>query len=199
MSSSPSELERPAGLRFVVPPRSRPSLITRHGLVDEVLGAHEQAIGRDLAGYRGHVYRTLNFAWAQADYPGDTLGLVVAASFHDLGIWTDLTFDYLEPSARRAVAYVEAHELAVDTRALRRVLDSHHKLSRCAGDPQAEAFRRADLIDLSWGFLRFGLPRALVAEVQAAFPNAGFHRCLGRVGLRWARAHPLRPLPMLRW
>ncbi len=48
------------------------------------------------------------------------------------------------------------------------------------------------------GARRFGVDRALVAEVRATFPNAGFHRRLVQLGLRRCRTHPLSPLPMLR-
>lgn len=198
MSSWSAEGAHGKGRRFAAPTPGGTALIVRSGLIDDVLGAHEHALGRDLAGYRGHVYRSFNFARALAGYPADTAALAAAAAFHDLGIWTERTFDYLEPSARRAAAYVESRGLPVDVSGLRKVIDSHHQLSR-SDDSAAEAFRRADLVDLSWGWFRFGLPRGLVAEAQAAFPNAGFHRCLCRVGVRWACAHPLRPLPMLRW
>lgn len=178
---------------------SRPSLVLRHALIEDVLGGHEAALGDDLAGYRGHVYRTFNFAWALAGYPRDSLGIALAASFHDLGLWTARTFDYLEPSVRRALEYTSTRRLPVDTPALERVIEHHHQLTPCRHDAAVEAFRRADLVDLSWGWVSFGLPRELVSEAHLAFPNAGFHRCLWRVGWRWVLTHPLRPLPMLRW
>lgn len=171
------------------------------GLLEDVLEQHRHVLGRDFAGYRGHVYRTFNFALALAGQPPSSRGLALAAAFHDLGIWADGTFDYLEPSARRAVAYARTHGLAVDPAELEQTVVSHHKLTRYRGAEPAriEAFRRADWVDVSWGALRFGLPRGWLREVRRAFPNAGFHRCLLRVGWRWVRAHPARPLPVLRW
>jgi hypothetical protein len=47
--------------------------------------------------------------------------------------------------------------------------------------------------------LAFGLPRQRVRAIFAKWPNAGFHRNLVRLTLREARAHPLRPLPVLKW
>ena len=32
--------------------------------------------------------------------------MAIAAAFHDIGIWTAGTFDYLEPSVRVAAAYL---------------------------------------------------------------------------------------------
>jgi hypothetical protein len=176
-------------------------LVERDPLLDDVLELHRAALGADLPGYRGHVYRTFNFALALAEGSSAKDQLALAAAFHDLAIWTDGTFDYLAPSARRALAYAAERRPGVNQRELERMIVWHHRLRRCraAVDAAVEAFRRADWIDVSWGLLRFGLPAGLVREAQVAFPNAGFHRCLLRVGLGWARRHPTRPLPVLRW
>jgi len=180
--------------------RFRP-LVLEHELLDDVLHAHRGVLGRDFAGYRGHVYRTFNFARALAGYPSDEQGLALTAAFHDLGIWADSTFDYLEPSARRAVAYARARGLTSDLLQLERGVLWHHQITpiRTPEHERVEAFRRADWVDVSWGLLRWGLPAGLLRDAQQAFPNAGFHRCLLRVGLRWALSHPTRPLPVLRW
>lgn len=174
-------------------------VITGDAVVDDVLATFQEALGRDATAYRGHVYRTLNFARALAGTPSDALA--VAAVFHDLGIWSDGTFDYIDPSAARAASYLAGRPGAIDAAEVDRMIRLHHKLRPCPGDagPLAEAFRRADLVDVSLGAIRFGLPRAFVTEVRAAFPNAGFHRCLARVGARWIVRHPARPLPMLQW
>jgi hypothetical protein len=176
-------------------------LVLEHPLLDDVLESHRGVLGRDFEGYRGHVYRTFNFAMALSGAGAVEPELAVAAAFHDLGIWTDSTFDYLLPSARRALAYARERGLSVDATTLDLAVSWHHKVRpyRGAGATSVEAFRRADWIDVSWGLLRFGLPRELVRDAHHAFPNAGFHGCLLREGLRWAASHPLRPLPVLRW
>jgi hypothetical protein len=178
-----------------------PSLVTSHPVIDDVLLAWATALGRDGGAYRGHVYRVFNLARALAASGGLDDTLAVAAVFHDLGIWSDETFDYLEPSARRAAAFLAAEKSAVDGEEVGRMIALHHKLTRCPADAGvlAEAFRRADLVDVSLGLVSFGLPRAFVHEVRATFPNAGFHACLARVGARWLVRHPTRPLPMMRW
>jgi hypothetical protein len=174
-------------------------LITCDSVVDDVLATFGEALGRDAAAYRGHVYRTLNFARALAGTASDALA--VAAVFHDLGIWSDGTFDYLDPSAERAARYLAGRPGAIDGAEVDRMIRLHHKVRRCPEDagPLAEAFRRADLVDVSLGALRFGLPRAFVTEVRTAFPNVGFHRCLVRISTRWFVRHPTRPLPMMQW
>lgn len=181
------------------------SPIVHHAVIEEVLATWTAALGSDAPGYRGHVYRVLNFARALAPAPeapalDDTLA--VAAVFHDLGIWSDGTFDYLAPSIDRARAHLAAHPLpAVAASEVASMIDLHHKVTACPADatPLSEVFRRADLVDLSLGVVRFGLSPRFVNDVRASFPNAGFHRCLLRIGARWFARHPTRPLPMFRW
>jgi hypothetical protein len=175
-------------------------VIERHPLVDAVLQTWSAALGADLPAYRGHVYRVLNFCQALAPDVDDEQR-AVAAAFHDLGIWSDGTFDYLAPSAARAISYLETTGRERGTDAVARAIMLHHKLTPYRGEGDAdliEAFRRADLIDVSLGLVRFGLPRAYVRRLRATFPNCGFHAKLGRLIARQLVRHPLRPLPMMR-
>src|SRR5215831_5516732 len=89
-------------------------LETRIVLLDEVLSAHTAALGADLEGYRNHAYRVANFCFALTSPAAETAGdpeqvaeVALAAAFHDLGIWTDETFDYLPPSIRLANVYLK--------------------------------------------------------------------------------------------
>lgn len=122
-------------------------------------------------------------------------------SFHDLGIWTDGTFDYLEPSKRLARNYLAAKGLAHFGPEVEAIIHHHHKLSpyRGAFSSTAESFRQADLVDLSLGIIRFGISPAWVCGVKAEFPNAGFHRRLVALACLQFLRNPLRPLPMVRW
>ena len=81
------------------------------------------------------------------------------------------------------------------------VIRMHHKLRPCDGvhAVQAEPFRRADLVDVSLGVVRFGLSRDYVAQVQRALPDHGFHWRLVQLAGRQFLKTPLSPLPMLRW
>jgi len=160
------------------------------------------ALDGDETGYRNHVFRVLNFFRALHD-PAQEVpeAVLIAAAFHDLGIWTDDTFDYLAPSVRLAVAYLAGRRLDHLAPEVTALIDQHHKLRRYTGRFAAgvEAFRRADLVDLSLGAIRFGLPASFVGEVRASFPNAGFHRRLALLTSRQCLRAPLRPLPMMRW
>lgn len=177
-------------------------MLTALPTLDALLAAHAVQLGDDATGYRHHAYRVANFYWQLS--PGDAEmleKLSIAVAFHDLGIWTARTFDYLPPSrvlARDHLRAIGRPEWRTDVDAM---IDHHHRIRRMPPSTQAsvETFRRADWIDVSNGMLRFGLPRAVVREVRRTFPDAGFHRRLLQLTLRRFRRHPLSPLPMMRW
>jgi hypothetical protein len=171
-------------------------------LVDQILAAHRPALGADFTAYRHHVHRVLHAYAALSPLPGEPPEpVLVAAAFHDLGIWTHRSFDYLGPSIAAAIAYLSDTGHAEWSEEVSLLIDQHHKLRPYCGPFEAsvETYRRADLVDVSWGAVRFGLPWAQVRAIQAAWPNAGFHAMLARETLRQCLRTPWRPLPMMRW
>ncbi len=177
------------------------SLVERCRLLDELFDVEATIFGADLGAYRHHCYRVVNFALAFAPAAPDVRAKIeIAAYFHDVGIWADGTFDYLEPSIARARAYLRARGQESWLGEVEPMIARHHQITSAPRTgPLVDAFRRADWIDVSLGVLRLGLPATLVADVRRAFPNAGFHRRLAELTARRARHHPLSPLPMLRW
>src|SRR5262245_13664357 len=88
-------------------------LITTLRTVEEVLDDHASELGHDLTAYRNHVYRVVNLCLAIAgDTPVELEKLAVAAVFHDLGIWTNHTFDYIAPSVAHAREHLTARGMA---------------------------------------------------------------------------------------
>ena len=76
-------------------------LLTSLPTVEEVLDDHASELGHDLIAYRNHVYRVVNLCLAiMGDSRVEIEKIAVAAVFHDLGIWTNHTFDYIAPSSR---------------------------------------------------------------------------------------------------
>jgi hypothetical protein len=177
--------------------------IKRHiPLLDETLTPWRAQIGADYDAYRNHLYRVVNFCCALAEPDDHGLSkIAIAACFHDLGIWTHGNLDYLPPSAELARGWLRAHGHADWADEIVAMIDLHHRFRpwTAPGGELVDAFRKADLVDVSLGMVRFGLPRSLVAEVRAAFPNAGFHKRLVQLTLRQLRSDPLRPLPMMKW
>lgn len=177
-------------------------LLTSLPTVEEVLDNHASEMGRDVMGYRNHVYRVANLCLAIAGDRRDDLEKIgVAAVFHDLGIWTNRTFDYIAPSVAIAREHLAARGMGDWIPEIEAMIVNHHKVTSSRTDPQSlvESFRRADWIDVTRGLRRFGLPRTFVATVGARWPSAGFHRRLVELTMERWRKHPLSPLPMLKW
>ncbi len=170
--------------------------------LDALLEPYAATMGRDAAGYRNHAYRVVNLSWSLRR--GDEAAferLVIAAAFHDLGLWTAGSLDYLGPSRALARAQLQAAGLEDRQDEIDRMIENHHLVRAYApnlNDP-VESFRRADWADLSGGVLSLGLDRELLRCVRISFPSLGFHCGLARRVLRRVLTNPRNPLPMLRF
>jgi hypothetical protein len=170
--------------------------------VSAVLGNHASALGRDFIAYRNHVYRVLNLCLAIAG-EGDPVELekiAVAAVFHDLGIWTNHTFDYIAPSVALAREHLSTCGHPEWIPEIEAMIVDHHKITSSPPNRASlvEPFRRADWIDVSRGLRTFGVPRSFIASVFTVWPSAGFHWRLLELTVDWSLRHPLAPLPMVR-
>ena len=179
--------------------RQLPGLLTSLPTVEAVLDDHASELGHDFIAYRNHVYRVVNLCLAiVADSRVELEKIAVAAAFHDLGIWTNKTFDYIAPSAATARKHLAARGMTDWIPEIEAMIVDHHKITPSRADPQSliESFRRADWIDVSRGLRRFGLPRTFIAAVATTWPNAGFHRRLVQLTIDqfWNR-----PLNLCRW
>ncbi len=194
---------------------SQPVLMVRNQpTIDELLEHWREALGSDFEAYHGHVYRVFNLGRSllreeSGDRAGDEPGqgaeeeeqLAVACAFHDLGIWTHQTFDYLTPSESLAVDYLHDRGKPEWIQAVTLTIDLHHRVRPYKGPHErvVEALRRADLADLSFGAMSGGIDRTLAKETRKAFPNAGFHWRLVQISARWGIRHPFRPFPMMKF
>lgn len=159
-----------------------PDILRSLPLADEILESHRPRAHGDEAGfaaYKAHVYRVVNFVRALVPLGPDCDDkLAIAAAFHDLAAFD--TLDYLVPSIKAQDAWLRdtGRENWSDELAL--IVAQHHRLSRYGPiRPHAllvEAFRRADLVDVSQGLIRFGIPKSYVKEVRAAFDASVFFR-----------------------
>ncbi len=170
-------------------------------VLDAILQRHAAELGKDHLPYRNHAYRVANFHWCLL--PGsdeDRYVVSVAAAFHDLGIWTDGTFDYLGPSEAQARAYLQAEGCEDLAPLVVAMIDHHHQVSAMerTADPRVEAFRKADWIDVTLGLRRFGLRADDFKRILARFPRLGFHGRLVQFAWHHGLQHPMNPLPMLR-
>ena len=177
-------------------------VLTDSALLDEVLATYRQELRVDYDAYRNHCMRVFNFCLALS---GDRMAdveekIAIASLFHDLGIWTDKTFDYILPSQLLARRYLEKSDRAAWCDEIDAMIGEHHKLTRYRANASTlvEAFRKADWIDVSGGLLRFRLPDDFVTDVLEAFPNAGFHKKLLALSVERLKTHPFSPLPMMK-
>ena len=176
------------------------ALLTRIPTIDDVLDGHAAVLGNDFVGYRNHVYRVVNLCVAMGGGRGELEKIATAAVFHDLGIWTDRTFDYIAPSIALAREYLVARGREDWITDISTMIADHHKITRSMANPDSlvERFRQADWIDVTGGLRRFGIPRPFVARLFATWPDAGFHWRLVQLALHRFRSHPPTPLPMVR-
>ena len=173
-------------------------------ILDDILAGWRTLLAEDYVPYRNHCYRVLNFCLALRSEERTAMvieKISIAAAFHDLGVWTHLTLDYLDPSRQHARAYLAATNRGEWIEEIDAMIEFHHKLRRHTAHPEwlVEPFRRADWIDISRAKVTFGLPPAFLRDTFAQIPSAGFHQRLRVLTRRWIRSHPFRPLPMLRF
>lgn len=163
----------------------------------KILAKYKEALGDDYHAYINHTKRVYEYACIlRLTKSNDTLQM--AAIFHDLDIWHHGTMDYLQGSTSLALSYSVEQGLEIDLTSLERCITLHHKLTSIKGDPIAEAFRKADLIDLSSGMIRFNIPRSLIVDMERRYPRLGFTKTVLKKSFVWAWRHPLKPFPMLK-
>ena len=170
--------------------------------IDRILAPFRETIGPDYQGYRNHVVRMATFCLMLRSCTAEEQQKIeIAACFHDIGIWTAGTLDYLSPSVTPVREYLAANGLAEWSDEIAEMILEHHRLRpiRDGLSPLVEPFRKGDLVDFSLGLFKCGLSKDDVRAVRKAYPNAGFHRTLTRLAGRWALKHPLNPAPMMKW
>jgi hypothetical protein len=175
---------------------------TKNDLIEEILAAWKDRIGDDYLGYRGHVYRMFNFCLAIGSCTEEEkTKLAIAACFHDIGLWSAHTVDYIPPSVSEVKRYLSETGRQEWSEEIGLMVEMHHKARTYKTDryPLVELFRKGDLVDFSLGFFKFGIPPAYVREVKKAIPNNGFHRFLMKGAREWFAKHPFSPPPFMKW
>jgi hypothetical protein len=168
--------------------------------IDSILLLHQAELGKHFDPYKNHVYRVYNLAIQQVTQPQDQKILSIAVAFHDLGIWTHHTFDYLPPSIALASNYCSERELGDDlTARIVSIISEHHRVNKVVDNHLTEAFRQADLTDLTFGLIKCGNNPAYIRLLKSIFPNKGFHIYLIKIFIKNLFIKPWKPLPMFKW
>jgi hypothetical protein len=146
-------------------------LLERLDPLDRVLETHAAELGGDFTAYRNHTYRVVNFCVALAPCTDNALEkIALAAAFHDLGIWTAHTFDYLPPSIDLACTHLACSGHAEWRDNIAGMIREHHKVRTFRGADAGliEPFRRAE-----WTCRSARCLSACRARVFAKFARSG--------------------------
>jgi hypothetical protein len=131
--------------------------------------------------------------------PVDREVLLCAALLHDVGAYGEQrrsTDSYVTAGRHRADELLAP--LGWEPQRLRRCLDAielhHHVRRQWKRGVEVEVIRRADLMDITRGRVRFGVSRQDTGHVLRDVPRNGFGRELGRLIFHLVRVRPLELL-----
>jgi hypothetical protein len=169
--------------------------LARSGAEQACLRALRDAAGGPGGAVELHSARVFEIAARLAGSPPDRELLLCASLLHDVGLYpgVDGAGPYVTEGRHRAAHVLAAFDWPSER--LERCLDAielhHHWRPVWPAGAEAELIRRADLVELSAGAIRFGLPRAWLRELAGDWPRRGF--CVGLVRLLApiAARHPL--------
>ncbi len=173
-------------------------IITTNDRIDQILDQYQHELGNDFTKYRGHCYRILNYLLQLKVETHEIPILEIAIPFHDLGVWTHHTMDYLDVSSDLAKAYITANKLDIDAFLVEEIIVNHHKITPVNHQTLAEKMRKADLIDLSMGIIKCGLSRPIVKQIIQEIPFASFQSIIFKKVAIHALKHIWNPLPMMK-
>jgi HD domain len=169
-------------------------------LITNILSSYKKELGSNFEKYHNHSCRVFVFASILSNATEDEeKQLAIASAFHDIGIWAANTFDYLDPSMKLAEKYLTQHQLDHWINNVKEIINNHHKLTPFKKNQLAESFRKADLIDLTFGVIKFGISPAQITENKKLYPALGFQSYIFKVVLKNIVRHPLNPLPIVKW
>ena len=164
------------------------SLITHSETLEDRLIEFKEVLGGDYEGYRGHLYRVLNYALYFLDGDETHRSLIeTALVYHDIAVWTVPEMAYLEPSVELALEHNAEKGWGYDPQLLSDTIYWHHKITPFRGPNKAvvNAVRKGDWIDATGGKLRKGVSRERIAETYKAIPVGDFYKVLGELGERF--------------
>lgn len=175
-------------------------MIAFNSTIEAILLKHKEFLAGNYDMYRNHVYRVFMFCQLQDGSNNNLEKYAIASAYHDIGIWTDHTFDYLNPSIRNAEEYLYSIDRIDWIQEISLMIEMHHKLSAYKSDNPLtiEIFRKADWIDVSLGLLNYGLNRSEIYAVRNSIPNEGFHKFLLELLIKNFVIHPFKPFPVFK-
>lgn len=174
-------------------------IVRKHPVIEALFVAYLDVLASDTEKYKNHVYRIFNYSLYLSKNTAEEK-YAIAAFFHDIGIWTNTTFDYLQPSIALVKEYLIQSGKANWSEEITIMIDQHHKISSYKGNfaTTVEIFRKADWTDVSLGIIHFEIPATFIQQIKTQFPYKGFHLFLIKLFFKNLLRHPLKPLPMFK-
>ena len=171
-----------------------------NNLIEDILDKNRASLGKHFDKYKNHMYRVFNLCQKLDVNQENFEKYAIASVFHDIGIWTDNTFDYLEPSINRSKKYLIDNNNEVWIEEISLMIDFHHKRNKYNGnfEKTVETFRRADWIDVTKGRMNFKVSKDDINNITEKYPLLGFHKFLLLQTLKQFFKSPLNPLPMFK-
>jgi len=168
--------------------------------IEELLNRFKPVMGNDYTKYKNHVYRVFLNCLLVDDDKSNEKKYAIAAVFHDIGIWTDHTIDYLDPSIEQAKKYLIETNRQELFEEIQLMIYWHHKTKAYKGNYEktVESFRKADWIDVTLGLFTYGIDKNKIKANKKFLPNKGFHWFLVKKIFKNFFRHPLKPLPMFK-
>lgn len=187
-------------------------IVTEAPNMDTYLSKYKQDFGAAHDVYRNHCLRVLSFArhilvtetgFDEEQAESAMPVMEIALAYHDMGLFTDLSLEYLEPSAARAEKDLEGTLSADEIKLVRDIIVWHHKVFPWSGEDErstaiVNAVRKGDWVDattclLGGSFVRKGLSAADVVATHTALPEMGFGSFLAALMPWGAYAKQLNP------
>jgi hypothetical protein len=166
--------------------------------IELLMHQFKPVLGADCDKYKNHVYRVFLNCLLMDNEKNNEEKYAIATVFHDIGIWTNSTFDYLDSSIEQVKIYLSENNKQDWVAEISLMIYWHHKMSKYEGENKSivETFRKADWIDLSLGLLTYGFDKKKIKTNSREFPNLGFHIFLIKETMKNFFKHPFNPLPM---
>lgn len=174
------------------------SEITREcNYMDKIFLDYQEELGDDFTRYSNHCYRLLNYLQLMELDDNEDYKCRILLPFHDLGIWTHKTMNYLPPSIELAVAYVKKNNIEIEESEIIGFIGNHHKITKNKITIE-EKLRKADLIDLTNGIVPLGLSSRKLKEIRSVFPSLGFQKLIYWKVIKHGIGNITNPFPMLK-
>ena len=169
--------------------------------IPHILSKYKDQLGKAYLPYLNHAERVFRIAMQlDREHVLNADRLSIACAFHDLGIWTDGTWDYLKPSEQLCKGHLKETDREQWTEEILLMIRNHHKLLPYSGRSAktVELFRKADLVDFSAGMIPFSIRRQFYRDLTLEFPLYGFHGHLAKSFWQHFRKRPWNPFPMVK-